>query len=197
MISVDVLFAWGGTLRNFDKNQTIFYEGNLPAFYYQVVEGSVRMVNTNEDGKEFIQGIFQPGDSFGEPVLLLNEPYPAAAVTNELSTVIKITKENFTALLKEHPDIHLKFTQLLAKRLLHKSIIAKEISSHGPDHRILTLLEMLKKTNGNAFQKRYKIEFSRQQIADMTGLRVETVIRTMKKLEDQGKLEISRGKVYV
>jgi CRP-like cAMP-binding protein len=41
-----------------------------------------------------------------------------------------------------------------------------------------------------------KIELTRQQIADMTGLRVETVIRSIRELERNGHLKIERGKVY-
>ena len=43
----------------------------------------------------------------------------------------------------------------------------------------------------------YKVTFTRQQLADMTGLRVETVIRVIKKLSENGKLNIDRGKVYL
>jgi CRP/FNR family transcriptional regulator len=64
MIKQDLLFTCGGNCRKYEKNQPIFFEGNKAMFYYQVMEGSVRMVNTNEDGKEFIQGIFKNGESF-------------------------------------------------------------------------------------------------------------------------------------
>jgi CRP-like cAMP-binding protein len=39
------------------------------------------------------------------------------------------------------------------------------------------------------------IPFTRQQLADMTGLRVETVIRTVKKMEKDGKLKIEGHKI--
>ncbi len=39
-----------------------------------------------------------------------------------------------------------------------------------------------------------KIDLTRQQIANMTGLRVETVIRTIRSLHDTGQLTIERGK---
>jgi CRP-like cAMP-binding protein len=38
---------------------------------------------------------------------------------------------------------------------------------------------------------------TRQQLANMTGLRVETVIRTIKQMEKDEKLSIVRGKVFV
>ena len=42
----------------------------------------------------------------------------------------------------------------------------------------------------------YKIDLTRQQMGDLTGLRVETVIRTIKTLEKKGELKIVNRKVY-
>jgi CRP-like cAMP-binding protein len=39
------------------------------------------------------------------------------------------------------------------------------------------------------------VPFTRQQLADMTGLRVETVIRTIKMMEKNGKLFLDGHKV--
>ena len=196
MIQQDLLLAWGGNFRKYEKNQPIFFECNKPLFYYQVAEGAVRMVNTNDDGKEFIQGIFKKGESFGEPVLFIGEPYPATAIANEPSVILRITKEQFLYLLKEYPDVHLTVTKTLATRIYNKSIVSKEIAGENPEHRIITLLKLLKRRNGNG-EKKFKIELSRQQIADMTGLRTETVIRTMRRLNEKGTISIEKGKVFV
>ncbi|QEC65777.1 Crp/Fnr family transcriptional regulator [Panacibacter ginsenosidivorans] len=197
MIQQDLLLAWGGTFRKYEKNQPIFFEGDKPLFYYQVMEGTVRMANINDDGKEFIQGIFKKGESFGEPVLFLDEPYPATAIANEACVVMRITKENFLYILKEYPDIHLSITRILAARIYNKSILSKEIAGETPEHRIKTMLHLLKQQNNCRNNEPYKVELSRQQIADMTGLRTETVIRIMRKLHERGELHIEKGKVFL
>jgi CRP-like cAMP-binding protein len=161
------------------------------------MEGSVRMANVNDDGKEFIQGMFKKGDSFGEPVLFLDVPYPATAIANEACVVMRITKENFLHVLKEYPDIHLSITRILAARIYNKSIVSKEIAGENPEHRIRTMLHLLKQQNFVKKNEPYKVELSRQQIADMTGLRTETVIRVMRKMHERGELQIEKGKVFV
>jgi CRP/FNR family transcriptional regulator, cyclic AMP receptor protein len=196
MIEEKLLLDKGATLRKYKKDQSIFYEGDKAMYYFQIAEGSIKMVSVNDTGKEFIQGIFKAGDSFGEPVLIIDEPYPATAVANEDSIIIKLNKEFFLDILKENPDIHFRFSQVLAKRIYHKSLIAKEISTYGPEHRIFSVLKIFKKDynlNGEA----YKVELSRQQIADMTGLRVETVIRSIKKLQEKKLIKIQKGKIYM
>jgi len=197
MIQQDLLLAWGGTFRKYEKNQPIFFEGDKPLFYFQVMEGSVRMANVNDDGKEFIQGIFKKGESFGEPVLFLDAPYPATAIANEACVVMRITRENFMHVLKEYPDIHLSITCILAARIYNKSIVSKEIAGENPEHRIKTMLQLLKQQNPVKKNEPYKVELSRQQIADMTGLRTETVIRVMRKMHERGELQIEKGKVFI
>jgi CRP/FNR family transcriptional regulator, cyclic AMP receptor protein len=197
MINEKFLLDKGATFRKYKKNQTIFFEGNMAAFYYQVLEGSIRMVSINESGKEFIQGIFKSGQSFGEPVLLIDEPYPASAVANEDTLVLIINKADFLIILKEHPEILFNFSQTLAKRIYNKSLVAKELSIQDPEHRVFSILKLLKNDDSNKNPVKYKVQLSRQQIADMTGLRVETVIRTIKNLEKKDVIKIQKGKIYL
>lgn len=197
MILQKLLTDRGGTIRKYTKNQSIFLEGDMPGFYYQIVQGSIRMVNMNENGREFIQGIFKNGESFGEPVLLIDEPYPASAVANEDTVVIKISKEGFLKILKEFPEILFQFTIILARRVYNKSLVAKAISINRPEQRVLSIFKILKDTYSDPGSQNYKVELSRQQIADMTGLRVETVIRTIRKLQEKEVIKIQKGKIYL
>ena len=43
--------------------------------------------------------------------------------------------------------------------------------------------------------QKVQVPFTRQEIANMTGLRVETVIRSVKSLEEQGLLKIIDRKI--
>lgn len=196
MIDIDLLLCWGAAYKKLSKDEYLFREHDHARYYYQVVDGKIRMMNLNESGKEFIQGFFSPGESFGEPPLFDQGPYPANALAEEDSTVIRLTKESFLQMLQEHPDILLKFTRLLAKRLRFKSLVSKEISSYGPEHRILALMQHFKSSTAAGHSERYKLDITRQQVADMTGLRVETVIRTLRQLHLRGDVLIRKGKVY-
>lgn len=197
MIQEDILLAYGGTFRKYKKGQCIFFEGDHSLFFYQVSEGSVCIVNIFKDGREFIQGLFSKGQSFGEPALLINSCYPVTAIANEDTIVLKIAKENFLYMLRGNDHLLGDLTITLAQRLYTKTILVKEISREKPHHRIITLLQMLKTENGCTIEKAFKVDLSRQRIADMLGLRVETVIRTMKRLEEQGLILIKNGKAYV
>lgn len=164
--------------------------------YYQVEEGSVKMFIGSPDGQEFIQGIFSHGESFGEPALIGKFPYPGSAKAIEAATVWKLSGDYFLQMLRENFDLHVKLTEVLCQRLRYKSMVLSEISSHDPDHRIYSILKYYKtKSSQPAENQRIRIPYTRQQIADMSGLRVETVIRTVKRMEREGKLILEGHKI--
>lgn len=197
MIDENLLLDFGAKRASYSKGDQLFREGDTAVNYYQVASGDIKMNNYNLDGKEYIQGLFTTGQSFGEPPLFANVKYPANAEAISDAEVLQLHKDQFLELLTSHPDIHLKITETLASRLFYKAIMVSEISSQEPEHRILRILDYLKK-HVHHIEERYqfKVDLTRQQIADLTGLRVETVIRTMKGLEKKGEIKIKQRKVY-
>ena len=179
------------------KDESIFLEDESASFYFQVMSGTVKMSSYSENGQEFIQGIFKAGQSFGEPAIFGDFSYPNNAIATEKSEIARLPKDIFLELLKENFDIQWKFNSLLSNRLRYKSILLKEISSYCPDHVIMTLLSYLRDNSSEKDKAQYYVPFTRQQLADMTGLRVETVIRTVKKLQKGGKLDIKQHKIYL
>jgi len=176
------------------KGNIIFQQGEKALYYWQIKSGEVKMVSYSDKGQEFTQGIFYDGQSFGEPPLFADLTYPCDAVTVSDSILYKLPKDAFFNLLRDNFDLHLAFTTNLSKRIHYKATIMNEISSYDPEHRILTLIDYL--FDRQQVKGPFEVPFTRQQIADMTGLRVETVIRSIKSLEKQGKVEIRDRKVY-
>ncbi|MGA9638356.1 Crp/Fnr family transcriptional regulator [Flavobacterium sp.] len=197
MIAIDLLEEYGGFIKEYNKAESIFEEGKLPTHYYQILSGEVKMNNYNDEGREFVQGFFYKDQCFGEPPLFINQVYPANAIAVENTQLMCITKVQFFELLAQNPTISLKIIENLAQRLYYKAVMAAEISTHEPEHRVLRLLDYaITHFNLKQDDNGYLIQFTRQQIGDLTGLRVETVIRTIKALEKKGELQIINRKVY-
>jgi CRP-like cAMP-binding protein len=196
MIPIETLLAWGAAYKKMGPDEIIFREGSDCHFYHQLVSGSVRWVNINDDGGEFIQNMVQEGESFGEFPLFDDMPYAATAITNKDTVIIRLHKSSFLEMLKLHPDIQMQFLKLFSERLRFKFLLTNEISSYGPVHRISSLFNYFKDSKKNICTKCNMVKLTRQQIGDMTGLRVETVIRSIRQMEDKGELVIDHGKVY-
>ena len=62
MIDLDLLLAWGGTYKKYNAGEFVFNEGANCTCYNQLVEGQVKWVNYNDEGKEFIQTLIEPGE---------------------------------------------------------------------------------------------------------------------------------------
>ena len=197
MISESLLHQYGAEKISIKKGEILFSESDKAKNFFQVHSGEVKMHNINDDGKEFIQGIFTAGDSFGEPPLFINKKYPANATAITDSEVYALKRNSFIKLLQLNPEVNLQITTALAQRLYFKSIMASEISSQEPEHRILKLIDYFKETiHKTPFDEKYQVDLTRQQIADFTGLRVETVIRAIKSLEKKKLLFIDKRKVF-
>ncbi|MCX6186236.1 MAG: helix-turn-helix domain-containing protein, partial [Bacteroidetes bacterium] len=87
-----------------------------------------------------------------------------------------------------------QMTLTLARRIYNKTVTARELIHNTPEDKILAFLKSTKK-NMNANEKNF-VNHTRQEIANLTGLRVETVIRTLKKMETEKLVCIINRKLY-
>lgn len=190
-----MLLKKGGSVKNFEPKSIVFAEGTECIYYHQLVSGRVAWENSNDEGKEFIQKIIEPGECFGELPLFDDGLYAADAITIEPSEVARLPKSTFLQILRENPDIHFEFSRVLAQRLRFDFRLLKSFAFETPEERIRTLLNYLKNQQRN--NSPMQVMLTRQQIANMTGLRVETVIRSIIALGKKGELNIIQGKVYI
>lgn len=198
MIDENILLARGAAYKRVKKGSIIFNEGEKCYFYYQLVEGRINWINYDYDGRVYIQYIVQKGECFGELPLFDEDLYAATSTAETDSIILQLPKITFHELLKDRIDIVFAFTKLLAQRVRYKFFILKGMASNNPEYQIMELFHYYKSKNKhNIAQEPFKIDLTRQQIAGITGLRVETVIRTIKKLENNGILTIKKGKVYL
>jgi CRP-like cAMP-binding protein len=195
MIPEELLNKFGGIRYNVPKGQYVFHEGDEPFHYFQIISGSVKIVNYNEEGQEFIQGMFSENQSIAEASLLGEFNFPSSGITLQDSRICKLPKSRFFDLLKDHPEIHLKFSVAISRKLHFKAMVGKEMALNNPESQILAIIEFYKKYSSTNNQKKTLIPYTRQQIASMTGLRVETVIRTVKKMQEKGILNLKEHKI--
>lgn len=197
LIDINILLASGAVYKKVAAKEIIFTEGDKGHYYYQLITGLVRWVNIDDEGKECIQYMVEPGECFGELTLIDNEPYAATTIADCESLIIKLNKDHFLQLLKNNPEIHFSFTKMLVKRVRYKFILTKILTCLHPEDKLIVFFNYLSIEKKHICTKCAQLKLTRQQIADMTGLRVETVIRSSKALHDKGFFTIERGKIYI
>lgn len=196
-ISPELLRDYGAVVKHYRRHDDIFRERQVAFYYFQLITGLVKMVNHGEE-HDFIQGIFTEGESFGEPPVIGEFPYPASAVAITDVQLLALPRKHFLELLRDHFDIHLKFTMHMCQRVQDKAETLKTIHLGQPEERILAVIDLLKSKlprERYSQEGHFVVPVTRQEIADMTGLRVETVIRKVGLLGEQGKLHVADRKI--
>ncbi|MBT2621240.1 Crp/Fnr family transcriptional regulator [Chryseobacterium sp. ISL-6] len=196
IINEELLLANGAEYEVYNTNDIIFHEGDRPQYYFQIVYGTVELNNYREDGKEFTQNILSDGQSFGESLLFNEKPYPMNAVVKSETSILKLSRSNFLKLIQYDTEAATNMFRCLADRLFYKYIMLFNISSTNPIFKLDSIMNYLKSFKTNTSKYSFLVPLTRQQLANLTGLRVETVIRTVKKMENELMLRIVVGKIY-
>ncbi|MBD3904182.1 Crp/Fnr family transcriptional regulator [Chryseobacterium sp. Ch-15] len=196
MINEDKLFSFGADLKTYNPDDLIFSEGEVPGFFFLISKGKVKLNNYNEEGKEFIQGILSPGHSIGLSSLFTEKTYPLNAVAIEESEIIRLPKSQFLKFLKQHPESYFTTIQCLSEHMHYKFLMMQSMAFQNPAQKLLTLMNYLKDHHHDQSEDALQILLTRKQLASLTGLSVETVIRVIKNMEKQGILKIKNRKIF-
>jgi len=195
VIKEEILRSMGASIKHFGPSELIFSEGDQPNYYYQIIKGEVKLNNYNEDGKEFIQIILSDGQSCGESNLFIDKPYPMNAETLTECNVLRLHKSAFFELLDKSPKLCMEISSFLSQRLYYKFIMMQSISSQNPAARLKGLMDYLKSFQEDNKPYSFLVPFTRQQMASLTGLCVETAIRTIKIMEKDKIVKIQDRKI--
>ena len=195
-IDLEILKAFGVEKKVYQRKEAIFREGDSPNFYYQILKGDVKLNNYTEDGKEFIHNILGNNNSFGEALLYIDKKYPINAIALTECTILQLPKAAFFKLMKENPELSQHLNSCLSHRNYYNTIMMRNLASGNPINKLKGVLNYLKSYHDCQDPYSYPIPLTRQQMADLTGLRVETVIRTLKKMESENLLQIKDRKIF-
>lgn len=195
VIDENILYSAGAETKHYKPSEYLFLEGENPGYYYQIVTGEVKLNNYNEEGKEFIQNILSDGQSCGESILFIDRPYPMNAEVLTDCTVVRLQKSAFMALLSSSAKLCLEVSSYVSERLYDKFIMMQNISSQSPTIRLKGLMDYLKSFQEDESPFSFMIPLTRQQMADHTGLCVETAIRTIKHMERNKMVKIKDRKI--
>jgi CRP/FNR family cyclic AMP-dependent transcriptional regulator len=197
MLDINLLLERGGSFREFGTGEIIFNQGTSALFYYQLISGRVRWSTLMDNGNEVLYNMVEPGQSFGELPIFDGFEYAASAIAEVPSKVIRLRIESFQELLAERADLYALFTRLFAERLRYHFFLSNILSTNSPEYILTSLIGYFNKHGLYICQDCNRLMLTRQQLANIAGLRVETVIRTIKQLQSQEKLEVIKGKVII
>jgi CRP/FNR family cyclic AMP-dependent transcriptional regulator len=176
------------------RNARIIGAGDPTDSLYIVISGRLKVLMSDEQGKEVILSILGPGEFFGEMGLLDDSPRSASVVSLEACELLTISKTDFKRSLSENFELSLMVMRGLVKRLREADQKIGSLALMDVYGRVARLLlEMAEEVDG---EKVVVKKLSKQDIAKMIGASREMVSRVMKDLQMGGYIEV-RGRSIV
>jgi len=173
------------------RNARIIGAGDPTDSLYIIISGRLKVMMSDEHGREVILSILSPGEFFGEMGLLDDSPRSASVVTLEACELLTITKTDFKRSLADNFELSLMVMRGLVRRLREADQKIGSLALMDVYGRVARLLlEMAEDING---EKIVVKKLSKQDIAKMIGASREMVSRVMKDLQLGGYIEV-RGR---
>lgn len=181
------------------QGQFIFYEGDEEPCGVIVTSGRVSLVKTSLSGRELIVDVLLPFDSFGLILALEKDACPLTARAQKDSEVLLVPKSAFLSLLSQFPSLYEQLVGAIQKRLRSAYDICRALAHDKVEKRIASSLWTLLpqftsfETTGNKKgQSPEIIRMTRQELAGISGVALETAVRVTKAMERAGILDLSQ-----
>jgi CRP/FNR family cyclic AMP-dependent transcriptional regulator len=164
-------------------------------FVYLILSGNLKVVASDEEGREVIFGILGPGELFGEMGVLDDSPRSATVVALVPSQLVVIGKSDFRHFLRDYPEASYYVMRNLVLRLRRADRKIESLALMDVYGRVARLLlDMAQIIDGQrvVVQKIAKVD-----IAKMVGASREMVSRVMSDLQHQGLIEEGGGRIVL
>jgi len=165
-----------------ERRDYVFFEGERGRAVFLLASGSVQLVKSAEDGKEVVIKTVQPGELFAEVVLFERDAYPVSAVAVKKSSVYKLPRDRFCALLDSAP-FRDDFITILMSRLRYLSDRILQLTTQDVEERFFRFLE-----EQYGRQESYEPPLSKKNLAAAIGTTPETFSRLILRLKDEKKI---------
>jgi CRP/FNR family transcriptional regulator, nitrogen fixation regulation protein len=170
----------------YGAEEEIYGEGEAADFVYQVVRGAVRTHKIMSDGRRQIGAFHLPGDVFGLAVGTAHNLTAEAIIDTTVRMVRRSTLENAA---RSDVRVACNLWTVTAADLKHAEEHMLLLGRKSTTERVIAfLLEMDRRLAGTGL---LAIPMPRRDIGDYLGLALETVSRTLSRLNDQGVLSFS------
>jgi len=184
--------------RPLKKGEHLYSSGEEFTSIYAIRSGSMKSYIINEEGEEHVIGFKMPGDLVG-----LNgingHKYKNSAKALETCSVCEIPFDQLEALGHEIPGLSHHLIEIMSKEIQdehHKVAMCSKMPAEARLASMVHTLSMRFEERGFS-PNEFHLSMSRNDIANMLGLAVETVSRLFTHFQEEGILEVERKHIRI
>lgn len=187
--------ALRGTIRSFRRNSVIINEGAEGEALFVLLQGSVKVFSTDENGREITYGTIEAGDYFGE-MSLDGGPRSASVMTVEPAICSVVSRAAVREHLGDEPEFALELVAQVIRRARAATETARNMALLDVYGRVVAALESFQGP-GSAAEPVELRQLTHQAIASRVGASREMVSRLLKDLEKGGYVELGVKRIVL
>lgn len=180
------------------KGEYLFHRGQYEDTIYLIKQGTVKLVQFSEDGKEIVLDITGRGQVIGETALFKHQTYFYDGIAMETVHVCSFSLEQFEFLIKTKPNLALNIISNLGQQLYSTMKHQGNNAKHTVENKLLALLFRLAEEYGIQSPDGQLIQLSLTQeiMSNMIGSSRVMVAQVLKQFKNQG-IILKKGKYYI
>ena len=178
------------------KGETIFLEGETCSAFYLVLEGRVKVFRVSPEGREQVLHDLKKGATFAEAALLNLGVYPASAMAEEPTRLLRIDGPGFLRLFREHERLASAMVASLSHWLLDLVARVEELSVVSAGARLAHYLVRVPSRTENGVMV-VELAMSKKELAAYLSITPETLSRMLRRWTDRGIVEVDRRKLKI
>ncbi|MFV0645632.1 MAG: Crp/Fnr family transcriptional regulator [Sphingomonadaceae bacterium] len=192
-----------GRRRTLNAGEALVWEGDESVLVANVIEGVLKLSSSTSDGREQIVGVAFPSDFIGRP-FGPTTPHGITALTD--AEVCVFSRPDFDRFAAEHPALEHKLLERTLEELDRSRswmlLLARKTAEEKVASFLLEMSDRLGETTvpgclGALPLTSFDLPFSRQQVADILGLTIETVSRQLTRMKKDGILDLPARRTIV
>lgn len=190
---VEKLYQYG-TTKNYHEGDIVLDENASIRSIPIVMKGMLKVIRTEEDGREILLYYIKAGESCIMSFLggMHNEKSIVKAEIEEDAEILFLPIDKVSLFIKEHPEWLDYIFRLYHKRFEELLDIINAIAFKKVDERLLNLLQKKSELTGSE-----TIHTTHEQLANELGTARVVVSRLLKQLEEEGRLKLGRNKIVL
>jgi CRP/FNR family transcriptional regulator len=179
-------------LKSYEAGSVILNENAHVRSIPIVINGTLKVIRTDEDGREILLYYIKAGESCIMSFLggLHNETSKVKAEVEDDAEILFLPTDKVSVFIKEHPEWLDYIFRLYHKRFEELLEIVNAIAFKKVDERMLNLLQKKKELTGSEV-----LNITHEQLANELGTARVVVSRLLKQLEENGKVKLGRNKI--
>jgi CRP/FNR family transcriptional regulator len=186
--------------RTYHPGEMIFHQGDECRGVHLVREGLIGVRMESPEGDTVTLHLARPGDALGYRPFLAGEAHKAGAEVLKESTVCFFASSQMKAILLKNPCFGFEFLRRGARDLGEVEQKLHQTVTQNVRIRLIHLLLVLEKHYGRKLSDgtvEMDLPISRQDMASMIGIRVESLSRTIRHLTCDGLVRFSGRRAWL